>query len=212
MDFDNIKNNKEITQRQRAALNTKNKLLKASMKLFSKHGYDNITVDDITDLAGVSKGTFYTHFASKESVFIEEFKRIDAYYDKKLDEAGPHISDGEKILVVIDAMTEYCANICGIEFMKVVYSSQIISPKTMPILNNKKRSLYSHLNDIVESGKTSGEFDLDLETDIIVEWLMRSARGLIYDWCLYKGTTDLEEEGHKYFTEIVKLLRHGICM
>lgn len=198
---------RKLTEREKSALNTKKKLLKASMKLFSKHGFDNIKIDDITDLAGVSKGTFYTHFSSKESVFIEEFKEIDAYYDMKLEDAKPNTSAGEQLLIVIDAMTDYCANICGLDFMKVVYSSQISNTKTIQILNNKNRRLYLHLYEIVEKGIESKEFHIKSDIDTTVEWLMRSARGLIYDWCLYKGDMDLEKEGHKYFSSIVSILR-----
>lgn len=199
--------NKNLTQRELASLNTRNLLLESAMTLFKKRGFDNVTIDEITDLANVSKGSFYNHFRSKESVFVEEFKKIDAYYDLKLSEVDEDISNGEKILVLINAMTDYCSNVCGIDFMRVVYSSQISSTKTVLILNNKERNLYQHMENILKNGIKSGEFTIHCGIETTVEWIIRSTRGLIYDWCLNNGEFDLEYEGKKYFKHIVSLLK-----
>jgi AcrR family transcriptional regulator len=54
-------------------------LLKAAASAFARHGYAGASVDRIAAAAGLSKGTFYWHFESKEALFlalVEE--RIDA--------------------------------------------------------------------------------------------------------------------------------------
>ncbi len=43
------------------------KLLAAGRELFSQHGYNATGIQQITDLAGVPKGSFYNHFDSKEA-------------------------------------------------------------------------------------------------------------------------------------------------
>ncbi len=51
-------------------------LLSAAEKVFVRHGLDLAKVEDITALAGHSKGAFYLHFASKEEAFkqiVESF-------------------------------------------------------------------------------------------------------------------------------------------
>ena len=48
---------------------TKRKIFNAAIELFSKNGYDNATVDDITAIAGVAKGSLYYHFSKKEDIF-----------------------------------------------------------------------------------------------------------------------------------------------
>jgi AcrR family transcriptional regulator len=40
----------------------------AALKLFSRRGYHETTIDDIANEAGVTKGAVYHHFASKEDV------------------------------------------------------------------------------------------------------------------------------------------------
>jgi AcrR family transcriptional regulator len=53
---------------------TRNKILQSSMKLFADKGYDATGVAEICDVSAVSKGAFYHHFPSKQSVFLELLK------------------------------------------------------------------------------------------------------------------------------------------
>jgi AcrR family transcriptional regulator len=41
---------------------------KAGMDLFALHGYDNVTVQEIADAAGIGRRTFFRHFRSKEEL------------------------------------------------------------------------------------------------------------------------------------------------
>ena len=49
---------------------TKQKLLTAADQLIVKEGYAAVSVERITKLAGVSKGTFYTYFKKKGDLMI----------------------------------------------------------------------------------------------------------------------------------------------
>ncbi|MEN9579595.1 MAG: AcrR family transcriptional regulator [Pseudomonadota bacterium] len=49
----------------------KERLLSAAQEVFAKKGLDNTKVVDITERAGLSKGAFYLHFKTKDSVFTE---------------------------------------------------------------------------------------------------------------------------------------------
>jgi AcrR family transcriptional regulator len=46
----------------------RNELLDRAQELFFERGYDQTTVNDIIEKAGVSKGAFYHHFSSKEEM------------------------------------------------------------------------------------------------------------------------------------------------
>jgi len=48
---------------------TKRKIFETSMKLFSEKGYDATSIEEITAVVGVAKGTLYYHFSSKEEIF-----------------------------------------------------------------------------------------------------------------------------------------------
>jgi TetR/AcrR family transcriptional repressor of nem operon len=46
------------------------RLLNAALALFRERGYTDTTVDDLCRTAGVTKGTFFHHFASKEALAL----------------------------------------------------------------------------------------------------------------------------------------------
>ena len=60
-----------MTNRQSAALKTKQKIVEAGKKLIAEKGFDNVSVEDITRASGVAKGTFYTYFKRKEDIVFE---------------------------------------------------------------------------------------------------------------------------------------------
>lgn len=51
-------------------------ILDAAQRLFFAHGWDGVTIADVLDEAGISKGGFYHHFAAKEELLdgvVERF-------------------------------------------------------------------------------------------------------------------------------------------
>jgi AcrR family transcriptional regulator len=56
--------------KQQRSEETQAKIMEASIKLFSARGYNAASVDDICQEAGISKGAFYHHFASKQALFL----------------------------------------------------------------------------------------------------------------------------------------------
>lgn len=197
---------KKPTQRKLNAMETKEKIFQTALALFSQYGFNKVTVEDITRHAGFSKGTFYAYFPSKESVLLEQFRMIDAHYEQVFKTVPKTTSGSERIMILIKAMCEYCINIVGVAPLQIIYANQITSPDTIQILNGKDRTVYRIMSESIELGKAAGEFPRRVETDELTEFMMRSVRGLFYDWCMYNSSFNLETEGIKYFSNILYLL------
>ena len=97
--------------------NTKEKILKTALELFSQKGYSNVSMDDIKDAAGVAKGTLYYHFKSKDDLFDETskffFDLIKIYVVKKV---GKEIVDTKEdyyniVLASIDYLWDNYENV-----------------------------------------------------------------------------------------------------
>ena len=67
--------------RDEKAQQTKIKIIEAAKELIQNNGISNVSVDDITKLAGVAKGSFYVYFKKKEDIIGEigcmEFRYIN---------------------------------------------------------------------------------------------------------------------------------------
>ena len=49
---------------------SRGRLLEAALELFAEHGYDNTTVAEIAERAGLTERTFFRHFADKREVLF----------------------------------------------------------------------------------------------------------------------------------------------
>lgn len=51
--------------------NTKQEIVNASLELFASKGYGGTSMNDIISAVGISKGSVYWHFKSKEEIFMQ---------------------------------------------------------------------------------------------------------------------------------------------
>ena len=58
--------------------NTREQIVQAGLKCLVEKGFNAVGVQDITDAAGVPKGSFYNHFESKEALGLEIVERYGA--------------------------------------------------------------------------------------------------------------------------------------
>lgn len=47
----------------------RSRIVEAARRLFNRHGYDRVTIDQLMAEANLTRGGFYAHFANKEEVF-----------------------------------------------------------------------------------------------------------------------------------------------
>ena len=73
-----------MTIRQEMALKTKENLIEAAKKVISIKGFKEASIQDITEEAGVAKGTFYTYFKTKEEIVEELLKTKFIKYEDDL--------------------------------------------------------------------------------------------------------------------------------
>lgn len=186
---------------------TKKQILETALYLFSKKGYDNVTVEEIVKASKTSKGSFYTHFQSKYEIFLEKFKEIDDFY---LDFSQTLIADikpSDKILAFVDAQMKYIAHDLGKDVLRVIYSNAV-TPNPRNYFLNQNRHLNNILRSYVEEGLEKGEITSSLSVDEIIMLLTRCMRGSIYDWCMTNDEFDLQKESLKLFTLTLQGLKY----
>ncbi|HEY7049510.1 MAG TPA: helix-turn-helix domain-containing protein [Jatrophihabitantaceae bacterium] len=61
-----------------ATISVRDRLVDAAFELFAERGYEQTTVDDIADRAGVGRTTFFRQYRSKEDVIFPDHDRLIA--------------------------------------------------------------------------------------------------------------------------------------
>ena len=67
-------------ERKRLSKEKRRKQIKEiALKLFVDKGYSKITMEEIVQTVGISKGGMYHHFSNKEEIFLELLRDGDEY-------------------------------------------------------------------------------------------------------------------------------------
>jgi AcrR family transcriptional regulator len=88
-------------RRERRRQETSEKLFMAAMELFSRKGFAETTVEDITQAADVGKGTFFNYFPSKEHVLGYLVSKQHATIQRHLEMGREQHVEGEQLLTLL---------------------------------------------------------------------------------------------------------------
>jgi TetR/AcrR family transcriptional regulator, transcriptional repressor of aconitase len=92
-----MKTRKRLTREESKEV-TRMRLIEAAERLFIRRGFDNASVEEISEAAGYSRGAFYSNFNDKEQVFLAV---IDRRRPKAFDDMFQHSVDcAERIAAV----------------------------------------------------------------------------------------------------------------
>ncbi len=59
-------------------------LTQSALELFSERGFDEVTIDDISTHAGVTKGSFYSHYKSKHEIILAACSHYYRSYQQRV--------------------------------------------------------------------------------------------------------------------------------
>lgn len=142
---------------------TKRRIFNTAVEIFSKKGYDNASVEEITAIAGVAKGSLYYHFPKKEDIFdmlLEEgIKLLKNNIEIKTKNCTTAL---EKLKAII--LIQIRVTVKYEDFLNVVFS-QIWGEDNKNIKCKKAVFTYIKIIEkVIKEGIESGEFyDGDIE-------------------------------------------------
>lgn len=193
----------KLTKRQQQAIETKQVLFDTAVALFNEKGYDNVTVEEITNRSGVAKGSFYTYFHSKSDVVIEEFRNIDDYYKRYERNLNRYKKAHKRLVAFTRAQLRYVRDEVGIRLLKLLYTNNINVSDAQSILIDTSRFLHEIVGRIISYGQETGEFRNDVSTDELALYVNRSMRSVFLDWAISNDGFDLVAEGVRYCETIL---------
>jgi TetR/AcrR family transcriptional regulator, cholesterol catabolism regulator len=162
-------------ERSYAPAETRRLLLEAALDLFAEKGFSRASMQDVVQRAGLTKGAFYHHFATKDDV-------LHIIHDEFIDRA---LEAQEQALAAYDTPTEQLAHmaydttlIC-IEYQKHVMvffrELHVLDGEVKAAILEKRRRSTHLFEDTVKRGIDAGEFDGGLDPSV-------AALGLLGMW------------------------------
>ncbi len=203
-------NKEKISSRQAKAIETKDKIYKVANQLFREHGFDSVSVDSIVETAGVSKGAFYVHFDSKDSLIaalINDFVyNLDLDYKSYLESFNVNMAASDILISLVGRIADIITVTIGYDHMRTVYRVQLTKTINTDSILGYNRELYKIFSDIISRGVQQGEFKTGISVDTLAKHCIMAIRGLTYEWCIRHPDFDLKEQALKHF----EILLNGI--
>ena len=195
-----IKVKGKLNKRSQQAQETKQRIFDVASELIIRKGLDNVTLEEISRKAGVSKGLFYHYFKSKSDLISETYKIIDSDFENELMALDDTTSHLDRLLFTVNFMARR-ANEAGMDYTKQIYKGQL---NTVPGLwVSKTRPFFKTIHDCIVALQKQGIVDTEMPADEWAHYMMAIARGVLYDWCLNNGKYDVVAAMDRCFRKIV---------
>lgn len=95
------------------ACDTKERIARIALELFSQHGFEAISIRDICGRAGIKESTLYYHYTNKQALLEELLRRVDdialekqRLFDAALEQVD-HVSDEEMAFTALHLLDDY---------------------------------------------------------------------------------------------------------
>lgn len=170
--------------------NTKGKIVSAAWQLFYEQGYDDTTIEEIVEVSGTSKGSFYHYFEGKDALLSSLSYLFDEKYEELMETMDPDLSPVDKLIYLNQELFMMIENRVSIDLLCQLFSSQLITKGERHLLDSS-RTYYKLLRQITSDGKQNGYFRDDLSINDITKAYAMFERGLMYDWCICNGNYSL---------------------
>lgn len=176
-------------KQQQKSLETKTKIFQAAKRILKKSGYENLSIKNICEEAGVSNGSFYHHFKTKDdllSYYIEEQPGISP----KLLELPFDAEDAKKaIIYVYINYVHYCEEL-GVEFMSNYYTPK--NQSLNPLIRTERPYPIVTVHDYLRKCLDAGIIRLSHSLDKVTTDIRMLVIGNVFEWCLKQGNADFE--------------------
>ncbi len=193
----------EMTNRKKAALETRRRLIVAARKILDRKDFAEVSVADITKEADVAVGSFYVYFKRKEDI-------IDALEDYDFFRLAETVN-GMAAKGILERLSYYCHEFMrGIEEHGLEITRQWLRNNVAPqqMRHHDKditkyafdlRAVHSVLAEAVRCGLLKAETPVDELAPLINSQLY----GLMLSWCMTDGTVVGSEQTETFVRRVL---------
>lgn len=180
----------------------KEKITEQSIKLFEKKGFKDTSVQDIVDSLGVTKGSFYYYFSSKEELLMD----IHLRYINGLLERQEQILKDEKLYCkqkLFDIVYLLISSIKTQGSSAKIFFREMrhLSEERLSQIVSKRDQFRLNVERVIRDGINNGEFRKDINPSIVTFGIL-GATNWSYHWFNPAGSAS-DREVAQIFVEMI---------
>jgi AcrR family transcriptional regulator len=203
---------KKLDKRKAQGAETKKKLYEVAERLYQERNVSEVSIEDITNEVGITKGGFYVHFESKDALIAlliaDHVAKADMDYKAFVETLPDDMPVSSVLLALSEKIADTLLNTIGYENMKKVYQILLAGTVDTQALKSYGRELYMLFYSILEKGVQRKEITSSLPLEVLSRHFVMAIRGISYEWCVRYPDFDLKTQ----IAEHIQMLLGGICL
>jgi len=181
-----------LEKKKSARCQKRKKIVDKAWELFAKNGYKETKVEDITKDLGISKGSFYTYFATKDELLYEVLGKIKKEINRNLENINVNQVPEKVLEDYVKAKMNYVVKILNNMRLNSV-EKYSIDPKLRNFFEELKEKSTDFIKiNIVEkfNSKNGNKYN----TDVISEFILISIEEFLYDEFVLKNLQKMKDD------------------
>ena len=176
----------------RKQIEKRKQIIEATKSIMDEIGFENVTVRGICKAANISIGTFYHYFNDKGDIIIQLYTSVDEYLSEIEIEK---LSDEDELKNIITFSEEYGRFVAdsGLSVAKQIFGAAI-NTESNQIYRSIERDINRIIFNIIKRAKEKEQINTDFSTEEISNMILINIRGIVFDWCKFRGQYDLVEQ------------------
>ena len=191
-----------MATRKEKAAQTRQQIIDAALKMMRTKPIADVKVEDITEKAGVAKGTFYVHFKSKDDL-LRQFEMDSMQY--LLRYSVEHNESTETRILFYMRLYQKLMVDLSLELYKNVLKIELDAPQETLFRKN-----WETIKQII----TNDGYADDEKTDMVVSNITAFLHGVILEWAIMEGKNVpdnvLTSHGEEMIRTLLSTLRKNI--
>lgn len=156
---------------------TRDAVLEAALRLFAERGYIGTRVEDIAQEAGISRATFYKHFAERDQILEHLFGRLLGNAEEP--SVPPDADPESRVRALLDAAA---ATMMADDLLaRFVYSIPIRHDAVLPG-GGAVPTVFTQVRDALGAATDDGKLRDDISLDRAMDMLGRAFESAMREW------------------------------
>ncbi len=173
----------------------KEAIIRESTRLFLANGFRGTSVKEITEAAGIGRGTLYWYFKSKDEILITIFKKFEAELLDRLSEAVRQCKGDftAKYRLFHKYSTEFARENrnLSLAFNTLLNEMSGTNTKAEKVAKAVYKKFHRIVEGMLEEGKRDGSVNRDVDSALYAHAVIACHTGMLVQWLVVGESMDV---------------------
>ena len=195
---------------------TKQHITQTALQLFMTKNYRNVTLKELVQATGLSKGAFYHYFDSKEELFKQVMDTYLFQYAKEFDLEDSQINSMRELIEHYRTTSHQFVNglhqvlgedLSGFNLYRMMFDAMEYYPGFTEMVKHHHDTEFQSWMRIIEDAKQQGEIRQDIDAEKLARFFIYFYDGFGMRSMIYNTFSEFENTPYQVMMEVYEKIK-----